>query len=120
MIVDFIGYIHLKFRRTVATHSRCTFPNCPTPLDRLRLISKLNRFKAIKTKNFFITSGSRACFNHYDVSNWDINSMETRHAFNQNHVKDIIDLLTSENTLNVPSNLDIFYPLEHIEYYLRE
>lgn len=85
----FIESIFLNYRKTIATHSRCTFPPCETPTDRLRLISRSTRFKAIKTRKLYIPEGSRACHRHFNDTNWDINSINSMEQFNQKQIEDM-------------------------------
>lgn len=38
--------IYLKFKRTIASTWRCTFPHCAAPLNQLRNVKRSERIKA--------------------------------------------------------------------------
>lgn len=104
----------LKYQKTISTHSRCTFPKCKTPTDRLRLISRRTRFKAMKTKELFIPTGARACHQHFndnEMLSWDVDAVNSSHKFNRQQIEDVINLLNESNlnNPNVPGNSKLFY-----------
>lgn len=51
--------IYLKFKRTIASTRRCTFPHCVTPLNQIRNVKRSERFKAFQTKKMYIPSRAR-------------------------------------------------------------
>lgn len=102
----------MHFRKTLSHHSRCTFPKCNSPTDRLRCISRLTRFKALKTKNLCIPVGARACNRHGCENPWDDNLIERIgpiQRFNRKQIEDMINLLRDSAERNTPNKSGLYF-----------
>lgn len=91
MFIFYIGSIRLNFRRTISSTRRCTFPDCTTPIDRLRGVKRVDRFKALKTKKIYIPFGAKFCANHVFEDNWQVD-MNRETIFTKSQLEDLINL----------------------------
>lgn len=87
--------MYLNFRRTIASTRRCTFDECETPTERLRDVSRTERFNALKFNKIYIPHRARVCSNHVSQNTWVVNT-EGNMLFSSKQVNDLIELFSTE------------------------